>query len=532
MKEEWPGLNLSGRSDLHCYFWPHAATFLKDDGWLCLLTSSQWLDVEYGFRLQEWILNNFEIKAIFESREEPWFVGARVATTATILKRQKDEKKRHDNVVRFVQLHKSMKELLANDNTTAGAVTEVNALHDEIMKQTASNMNNRYRIRLVKQGELWEKGVSLGEIIGESDTYYGGKWGLYLRAPDLWFDLVDRCSGKLAPLGELATIRFGVKSGKDSFFYPIDYSQEALKKFPNENEFFASYGVPRYDVESRELSLVLCGQGRGEVHPIETRYLEPEVHSLMEIDNYVVDSSNCSRKVILIDTDKKNLKGTYALKYVQWGESLGIHKAPTCASRITEEREWYDLSGHVRGDVLWPKSQQYKHIAPLNDNNLLCNCNLYDVITKHGIHKNVMAAILNSTFSVLSKHQYGRPVGVEGNLKTEVIDVNMLLVPDPRKATNKQLLCITTAFEKIKNRRALAFLSERRLREMNYRQRGKESELQQLSGECELDMDDRYELDHAVLELAGITKRTERNNFCNYSAKKALYFKIVLDTVF
>ncbi|MFO1371352.1 MAG: Eco57I restriction-modification methylase domain-containing protein [Candidatus Competibacteraceae bacterium] len=47
------GANLSGRSDLHCYFWPHAFTFLKPDGWLCLLTSSQWLDVEYGFRLQD-----------------------------------------------------------------------------------------------------------------------------------------------------------------------------------------------------------------------------------------------------------------------------------------------------------------------------------------------------------------------------------------------------------------------------------------------------------------------------------------------
>jgi hypothetical protein len=54
---------LSGRSDLHCYFWPHAATFLKPDGWLCLLTSSQWLDVEYGFRLQDWILSRFKIVA-------------------------------------------------------------------------------------------------------------------------------------------------------------------------------------------------------------------------------------------------------------------------------------------------------------------------------------------------------------------------------------------------------------------------------------------------------------------------------------
>ena len=30
----WPGLNLSGRRDLHCYFWPAATRFLKEEGWL------------------------------------------------------------------------------------------------------------------------------------------------------------------------------------------------------------------------------------------------------------------------------------------------------------------------------------------------------------------------------------------------------------------------------------------------------------------------------------------------------------------
>ena len=43
--------------------------------------------------------------------------------------------------------------------------------------------------------------------------YYGGKWGIYLRAPNLWFDLMDQLGNRFAALGELADIRFGVKSG-------------------------------------------------------------------------------------------------------------------------------------------------------------------------------------------------------------------------------------------------------------------------------------------------------------------------------
>src|SRR5439155_4825650 len=50
-----PGLRLSGRSDFHCYFWPVAANLLKDNGWFGFLVSSSWLDVDYGFQLQEWI---------------------------------------------------------------------------------------------------------------------------------------------------------------------------------------------------------------------------------------------------------------------------------------------------------------------------------------------------------------------------------------------------------------------------------------------------------------------------------------------
>ena len=114
------GADLSGRSDIHCYFWPHAASFLKEDGYLCFLTSSQWLDVEYGFHLQDWILRNFEIVAVFESIDEPWFVGARVATTVTILRRQEDAARRMTNTVRFVQLRRPIREILAHDGTTGG----------------------------------------------------------------------------------------------------------------------------------------------------------------------------------------------------------------------------------------------------------------------------------------------------------------------------------------------------------------------------------------------------------------------------
>ena len=94
------GIELSGRADLHCYFWPHASRFLKEGAYFGFLTSAQWLDVDYGFELQRWILLNFKIIAIMESSTERWFPDARVKTCITILERCSDEEARRESACR------------------------------------------------------------------------------------------------------------------------------------------------------------------------------------------------------------------------------------------------------------------------------------------------------------------------------------------------------------------------------------------------------------------------------------------------
>ena len=108
----WRGLRLSGRSDLHCYFWPAAARLLKADGYFGFLTSSSWLDVEYGFALQGWILSHFRLVAVMESAAEPWFEDARVKTCVAILQRCDDEAPRMANRVRFVRFAAKLADII------------------------------------------------------------------------------------------------------------------------------------------------------------------------------------------------------------------------------------------------------------------------------------------------------------------------------------------------------------------------------------------------------------------------------------
>ena len=73
---KWPQYSWRRAADIYTYFWLHAEQFLKQDGYLVLLTQAGWLDVDYGIPLQQWILDHFKIVAILETEAEPYVSGA------------------------------------------------------------------------------------------------------------------------------------------------------------------------------------------------------------------------------------------------------------------------------------------------------------------------------------------------------------------------------------------------------------------------------------------------------------------------
>ena len=81
----------------------------------------------------------------------------------------------------------------------------------------------------------------------------------------------------------------------------------------------------------------------------------------------------------------------------------------------------------------------------------------------------------------------------------------MMLVPNSKLCKNSDIIArVNNAFRKMTQRKALMFLSERRLRTMAYTSSGRVNALDELSDLTELDMPDRRELDDAVLEMIGV----------------------------
>jgi len=504
VREDFPDVRLSGRSDLHCYFWPHATSFLKEGGYYGFLTSSAWLDAEYGFHLQEWLLQHFAILALFESNCEPWFIGARVTTVATLMQRESDPAKRASNTVRFVQLRKPLKEVLGSFDSDP--LKAARKLRDFIENCDENWADDRWRISVVNQHELWKVGCTGGVARQAKEAenawdasilfrgnYVGGKWGIYLRAPDIFFKILDRCGSQLVPLGQLAEIRFGVKSGADDFFFVRDVTDEEVAKagmghLKGSSEiariFKVNWGIGLAD--TRRVRVVQSGDGSR--HLIEAEYLEPEVHSLMEIDSVEIDPAKLARNILLVSDPPEKLRGTHVLKYIKWGEKEGFDQGATCSARA-KTRPWYDLTQAPRASLLWQKTHKYRHVSPLNPTLLIANCRMYTIAYRFGTEK-AFAAVLNSTLVALTKSLYGRFYGTEGTLDTEIVDCNLMIVPDLRGVSTSLLDKLEAWIESHKGDPVGHLKQELRLQK-------------------------RRELDLLVLEVLRFQNEAEREQFVN-----------------
>jgi hypothetical protein len=568
----WPRLKLSGRSDLHCYFWPAATHFLVEAGWFGFLVSSSWLDVEYGFALQEWVLTNFRIHAILESSDETWFKDARVKTCAVILQRCSDPKARAAQLVKFVRLDAPLKSILGDRPDENARQTVAEEFREEVLGCEKNAIRDGWRVVVRQQRDLWEDGLRAGRLfamqkqrelaegivtkplssaddnetddgeteepggsfdengngylhddpVGYGAPYGGGKWGKYLRAPNLYFHIMERYGNGFVPLGEVTAIRRGITSGCDDFFMPRDVSAQVLDTCSKQDWLNAPLMAhcKRAEVESGKVKLIEAGDGT--LHPVEANYLAPEVHSLMSVSRPLISAAELDRVILLVSEPMHSLKGTYVEKYLRYGEkttfaskkskAVPVPKRSTCLARDP----WYDLTRTRRGHLVWPKSQQYRHVVVFNQNRLIVNCNLYDVtvIDEQKYSPEIFAAVLNSTLVGLCKFYFGRFAGTEGNLKTEVVDVNLLEVPDPRRVTKAVARKLEDAFAKLCKRDTRPMVEEEFM-ECHSAERAKKLAERPIGLPTELEMPDRRALDLAVFELLGVADSKERERLCD-----------------
>lgn len=258
--------------------------------------------------------------------------------------------------------------------------------------------------------------------------------------------------------------------------------------------------------------------GDGSIHPLEPKYVTPEVHSLMNLDRPIVHAADLDRVVLLVgeQMDKLKAEAPWVYRYLRYGmtatfastksKPVPIPKRSTCIVRDP----WYDLTGlAMPAFAFWPKGQQYRHMAIANPSGFPCNCRLYEMQAIQEYDVLAFAAILNSTLVALWRNFYGRYTGTEGALETMVIDARLIEVPTPLGVQEPIRSRLKEAFSRL-CLRPMGDLVEEQLMDCHTPERARKLAAGPLVLSNELQQPDRRNLDDAVFELLGVYDPQER----------------------
>ncbi len=342
-------LVLDKQSDIYIYFFIHAISLLKNGGKLGFISSNKWLEVGYGEPFQKFLLDHCKILYVVEF-DRAIFPDADVNTAVTILEKETDAKKRGNNLVRFVRLRQKM------DSSTQLALIQGNESYDD----------TRLRVNVIRQ-----------------DNLAAGKWNIFLRAPKVYQKIARH--SKVKPLGNIADVIFGLKTGYNPFFV-----------------------LTKEEVKDRK---------------IEREFLKPILYSPKDIQNLIFQKNDISHYVLAAYDSKSSLKGTEVLRYIQSGENTDVEvsrgserkprKIPDLESVKEHKPFWYSLARLNTPDILLPKLADKRLIAILNQTSALGSDLFYYVILNPKARKDVKSifGFLNSSIGGLLGELFGRSYG-------------------------------------------------------------------------------------------------------------------------
>ena len=369
----------TGAADLYVYFYERGLQLLSANGIHTFICSNSWLDVNYGALLQKYLLDNTAGAVICHSEAEREFESADINTIVSIL-----------------------------HNGTPDADSRLRFLTFKTFIGDPDIENRRERTRTYT--ELTQAGT-------REKKYAGDKWGgKYLRAPDIYWTILDKGKDKLVRLGDIAEIRRGFTTGANEFFYLDD---EQIQEWR-----------------------------------IESEYLKSVIKSPRECKSIRVDPSQLQFKLFMCHADKTALAGTAALKYIEWGEKQGYHQGPSCRSRP----RWWDLGERQIPSLFFTCLISSTARTLYAQDGCYTSDNFQEVHTDSGLILPLCASLNSSLFQLMA-NVIGRSGLGGGLLKIQTYEVSELLCLDPKTfAFENETIFTSTAWEMLDpsyDRRAL-----------------------------------------------------------------------------
>lgn len=407
------GHKLDAKSDLYIYFFFYGLSLLNDKGTFCFVTSNSWLDVGYGKNLQEFLLHHCRIRLIIDNKVVRSFKSADINTAISIFDAPapKPSPQILSHIARFVMFYVPFDQVLSDTVFT---------LIDTVQHRTKTDL---YRVFPIKQEKLLEDGCEIEEEITErknkaplvktSKKYLGNKWGgKYLRAPDIYWTILEKGKNKLVRLFDTIQCDYGIKPGSVKFFY---LSEETISDWNIEKDFIKSL-----------------------------------VNTTQNLKDYFISPSEY---LFYCHLSKKELAGTGALQYIKYGESQNIHEVTSVKGH---RPYWYSLHGEPV-DYLVLQFWDRRFWTPIAKGEIYCSNNFFYGKVNHQDEKVMLNGLLNSTCYLFQIEIFGRTNQGQGVLTTYGPDLRNLLIPNPSLFNKSD---IKKAFDKIAKRPVLSIFDE------------------------------------------------------------------------
>ncbi|MBO3272976.1 Eco57I restriction-modification methylase domain-containing protein [Hymenobacter defluvii] len=356
------GAKVPGRSDLYSYFQLLCPSYLNNKGTFCFIIASAWLDVEYGAFVQQFLLKHTNLHGFYDCNVRSFdasintiiYLHSAPINTAKLL--SADSTALGDDGIRV-----DYRTLLPPNRLVPFIMNKIDfelaayaPLLEDQEKRTTNTFHDHYRLIPITQKAIYEAGYD-----SETNTYSGDKWGgKYLRAPEIYYTMLNKAQAILTPLESLATVKRGFMTGANSFFY----LPNSFFDITEEGEFYRL--LPKYKDLPNNLK-------------VEKEFTRDTLLSLKDVSNM----STAHRHLKIIYTKGRNVKGKKIKEYIEFGQTKfsfkgkehgSFHERTSCASRAN----WYDLPEQDDFDLFYSILNGDRHLVFNLENQFAISDNL------------------------------------------------------------------------------------------------------------------------------------------------------------
>ena len=381
-------LSLTAKTDYYGFFFWYSAYFLKENGLLCFIIPNKWMDVKYGEKMKEFLLDNYKILALI-GFEKNVFQEAQVSTVILLAQKCSHKSTRDVNIVKFFSLFDtSARKLLPNLIYSKTPHTVLTQLKEE--EYVFSNQNHIH-----------------ATYIPQHSLVSTEKWTLKYLFQSKFAQILQPIPLIAMHNQEITSVMGGIKTGANDFYFPSLKSQKT------------------YNIES---SFLVPGIKSGRTLP----------------KSYIVTQAN---QLFLNIPDDLNLDSHPGLQaYIKHGKY--VQKYPERPS--IKWKPWYRIppSSQDCPNILFLRHIDKNFRAIWNQLGCIVADGVRGLTIHDPSHMLFYLGVCNSTFFYWQAHMMGRWEG-QGDLQLLVYELKKFQIPDIRVISSEKVHAVETSMKAI-----------------------------------------------------------------------------------